>query len=119
MGPATAANYPDALMKTNDSEDIALQQLLRAARPDGALPPGFAAAVWRRIVQIEGTSQGHWAFWLVEAARFLCQPRRALTLLGVITLLGAATGLGLGWRQSQELARQRYLAAVSPLSPWP
>ncbi|MGA4578735.1 hypothetical protein [Limisphaera sp. VF-2] len=106
-------------MKTNDSDDIALRQLLRAARPEGTLPPGFAAAVWRRIEQTEATSAGAWATWLMEAAGFLCEPRRALALLGGIALLGAVTGLVLGWQQSEELARQRYLAAVSPLSPWP
>ncbi|MCX7866869.1 MAG: hypothetical protein N2438_07030 [Limisphaera sp.] len=106
-------------MKTNDSEDVVLRQLLRAARPEGALPPGFAAAVWRRIEQTEAASAGHWATWLMEAAGFLCEPRRALALLSGIALLGAAAGLVLGWQQSEELARQRYLAAVSPLSSWP
>lgn len=92
--------------------------LLRAARPSPAVPPPFAAAVWRRIGAGEtDLAAGPW--WLFRLADWLAQPRRALAALAVLMLLGAGTGLVQGWRQSHEVARARYLSAVSPQQPGP
>ncbi len=95
-----------------------LKALLRAARPSPAVPPQFVAAVWRRIEAGEAdTCAGPW--WLVRLADWLTQPRRALATLAVLMLLGAGTGLMQGWMRSHEVARARYLAAVSPPEPGP
>ncbi len=91
---------------------------LRAARPSPTVPPQFAAAVWRRIEACETAAPaGPW--WLMRLADWLAQPRRALAALAALTLLGAGTGLVQGWMRSHEMARARYLAAVSPQEPGP
>jgi len=77
-----------------------------------------AAAVWRRIEAGEvDIPAGPW--WLMRLADWLAQPRRALAVLAVLMLLGAGTGLVQGWMRSHEVARARYLAAVSPQEPGP
>jgi hypothetical protein len=95
-----------------------LMAWLRTARPSPAVPPQFAAAVWRRIEAGEvDIPAGPW--WLMRLADWLAQPRRALAVLAVLMLLGAGTGLVQGWMRSHEVARARYLAAVSPQEPGP
>lgn len=90
-----------------------LTALLRAARPSPAVPPQFAAAVWRRIEAIEADAAAS-PGWLVRLADWLAQPRRVLATLAVLMLVATGTGLVQGWRRSHEVARARYLAAVSP-----
>jgi len=95
-----------------------LMAWLRTARPSPAVPPQFAAAVWRRIEAGEVDIPAC-PWWLMRLADWLAQPRRALAALAVLMLLGAGTGLVQGWMRSHEVARARYLAAVSPQEPGP
>lgn len=95
-----------------------LTPLLRAARPVPVLPPQFAVGVWRRIEACEAEAPGG-PGWLLQLADWLAQPRRALTALAVLLLLGTLTGLVQGWERSHEAARARYLAIVNPLDPGP
>jgi hypothetical protein len=115
---ARSVNHATTFMRTSaESDEQTLRHLVRQARPSGALPPDFAAAVWRRIEQSQATTDRRWQHWLTEAAAFLCEPRHALATLGAVLFLGALTGLIQGWQQSEDLARQRYLTAVRPLLP--
>ncbi len=98
-------------------DEQTLRDLVRQARPTGALPPDFAASVWRRIEQSQTTTDSRWQRRLTEVAAFFCEPRHALATLGAVLFLGALTGLIQGWQQSEDLARQRYLTAVRPPLP--
>lgn len=82
------------------------------------MPPGFVASVWRRI-ELSQTPVSGWATLLLRCAGFLLEPRRALAALVAVSLLGALTGLVQGWQRAREVARERYVTAVSPLNPWP
>jgi len=106
-------------MKGNHGRDdtAGLSELLRSARPEGPLPDGFGASVWRRIEQSEEATAS--APWWVRLAWMWVEPRRAFATLALVSLLGAATGLVQGWQWSERLARDRYVTVVSPLSPWP
>ena len=98
-------------------DEQALRRLVRQARPTGALPPDFAAAVWRRIEQRQATTDSRWQQWLTQAAAFLSEPRHVMATLAAALFLGALMGLIQGWQQSEDLARQRYLTAVRPPLP--
>lgn len=93
-------------------EDRTLRALLRGSRPAPSLPPRFEENVWRRIEQAESAA----ASWLDAVARWLMRPRLALAAVAVV----AVVGIGLGWRDGQELAHHsaqaRYLTAVAPNS---
>ncbi|MCZ7639535.1 MAG: hypothetical protein M5U12_27910 [Verrucomicrobia bacterium] len=97
--------------------DAALRTLLRAARPDPPLPPRFQEGVWRRI---DGASTAREArtvaAWLDRAVASLLRPRLALTGVAVMLLLGTTIGVVQGMDLAQEMAKQRYLTAVSPLA---
>jgi hypothetical protein len=98
-------------------EDEKLSALLRAARPERALPPGFNEAVWRRLERDSrlGFSTGL-PGWLDRAAAMFLRPRRAAAGAAAMVLLGIAVGVVQGDRLASDLARQQYLAAVSPMT---
>jgi len=115
---ARSVNHATTFMRTSaESDEQTLRHLVRQARPSGALPPDFAAAVWRRIEQSEAITKGRWQQWLTQAAAFLWEPRHVIATFAAALFLGAVTGLIQGWQQSEDLARQRYLTAVRPLLP--
>lgn len=104
---------------TNASEpgDAALRALLRAARPDPPLPPRFQEGVWQRIDGALTTpGAGPVAAWLDRAVASLLRPRLALAGMAVMLLLGTTIGVVQGMDLAQEMAKQRYLHAVSPLA---
>jgi hypothetical protein len=96
-------------------EDEKLSALLRAARPERALPPGFNEAVWRRLERDSGTGFDTGDFLDRLAAIFL-RPRLAAAGAVAMVLVGIAVGVVQGDRLASDLARQRYLAAVSPMT---
>ena len=96
-------------------DDGKLRALLREARPAPALPPRFQESVWRRIERAEAPSQTAWSGdWLDRAAAWLLQPRLALAGLTAMLLAGVLIGLLQGGSLANDLAKQQYLAAVSP-----
>jgi hypothetical protein len=116
--------WPDApgseTMKHQDpTGELKLDELLRRARPEVRLPAGFAAGVWRRIEAVDASIGFTGEPWWMRLVALWLEPRRALTTLLVVCVLGMATGLVQGWQQSERLARERYVARVSPVSPWP
>lgn len=98
-------------------EDEKLSALLRAARPERALPPGFNEAVWRRLERNSGTGFGAGMVDFLDflAAMFL-RPRLAAAGGVAMVLVGIAVGVVQGERLASDLARQQYLAAVSPMT---
>src|SRR5690242_13548546 len=90
--------------------DVKLSDVIRSGRPGAELPPGFQAAVWRRIEREEVARAG-----LVErlAAWFLT-PRLATAGLVAVVLLGACAGALRGIRTGEREARERYVASVDP-----
>jgi hypothetical protein len=98
-------------------EEARLRAVLRESRPTPDLPPGFQNAVWRRIERAGSPRQGlSLAAWLDHAADWILQPRLALAGAAAMLLIGLSIGLMQGASQANDLAKQRYLAAVSPAS---
>ena len=97
---------------SEETEDPKLRALLRASLPAPALPPGFPAAVWRRIEREEAGPAGR--SWIDALANWLLAPRRALAAAAAIVMLGAIAGSWQGSQQAHQAERDRYLAAVSP-----
>jgi hypothetical protein len=97
------------------SGDERLRALLRVARPSPALPPGFQAAVWRRLEHAETASESTGATaWLDRLTAWLLRPRLALAGVTVLLLIGVSMGVLRGLSVSKDAARDRYLASVSP-----
>lgn len=99
------------------SEADKLAALLRESRVTPSLPPRFQENVWRRIERADARSVPVGAaYWFDTVAGWLLRPRLALAVAAVLVL----TGLGLGWSNGEQLARQdaqnRYVAAVAPNS---
>ena len=99
-----------------DAPGSDLGRLLREARPEPELPPGFQAAVWRRVERAEEAqvdsavvSPGNWWRWLVP------QPRLMLALASIVLLVGATLGMRQGTQDAHLAAKARYVAAVSPV----
>ena len=101
----------------SNPEDGKLGSLLREARATPSLPPRFQENVWRRIESAQaGNIRLGDSTWLDALVGLVLRPRLALAVAAVLVL----TGVGLGWRQGEQLARhdarERYLAAVAPNS---
>ena len=99
-------------MKTNSQspDDGGLRALLRESRFAPELPPGFQAAVWRRIERAEAPA----ADWLDALAAWFLRPRRAFATAAVMLLLGLSLGIARGANSANDLAKARYLDSVSP-----
>jgi len=99
-------------MKTLPLEpnDARLCDLLRASRPAPDLPPGFQNAVWRRLERAETPGE------TMSVAAWLLRPRLALAGVAVMLLVGISIGVLQGNSLANDIARQQYLAAVSPLT---
>ena len=94
-----------------------MSALLRAARPERALPPGFNEAVWRRLERDSGTGfDTGLADFLDRLAALFLRPRLAAAGAVAMVLVGIAVGVVQGDRLASDLARQQYLAAVSPMT---
>ena len=101
----------------NESEtsDGPLRALLHAARPAPPLPPRFQESVWRRVEQAKALrGSASLPEWLDRAATWLLRPRLALAGAVAMLLVGTSIGVVQGSNLAGELAKQRYLAAVSP-----
>jgi hypothetical protein len=85
-------------------------RLLRAARPNAKLPPGFQNNVWRRIEQGEQPATGITGL----LAGWLLTPRLATAALAIVILLAAGAGAVHGMRTGDQEAREKYLASVDP-----
>jgi hypothetical protein len=90
--------------------DEALGTLLRSARPQAELPPGFQSAVWRRIERGEAPSAGP----LERLAGWFLTPRLATAGLAAVLLLAGGAGAMRGMRTGEREARERYVASVDP-----
>jgi hypothetical protein len=102
-------------MNTSSPDDLRLRGLLRDARTALDLPPGFQNAVWRRIEHVD-TQPARSAAWLDEIVAWLLSPRHALVGATGLVLLGITIGVVQGGSLAHDLARDRYVAAVSPLT---
>lgn len=99
----------------NPPDDARLHALLHASRPSQELPPGFHNAVWRRIERSPSRSRSVQPFeWLDLAAAWLLRPRLAFTGIAAMLVVGTSIGLMQGGSLANELAKQRYVASVSP-----
>ena len=99
-----------------EPSDEPWRALLRGARPSPTLPLRFQEAVWRRIEGIQATHEpASLPEWLDRAAAWLLRPRLALAGVTAMLLVGAVLGVRQGDRLAHDLAKQQYLAAVSPL----
>ena len=97
--------------ETKHPDDARLRGLLREERATPELPPGFQAAVWRRVQREESAPQRD---WLSALAGWLVQPRWALSGLAAVILMGGFLG-GLTSQDAQRTTAQaRYVAAVDP-----
>jgi hypothetical protein len=107
-----AVYYGKKCMKDDNSGqiDAKLSVALRTARPVSELPPGFEAAVWRRIEK-GSVTQGN---VLERLARLLVTPRLATALVAVVLLLAASAGAIRGVHKGEREARDRYVASVDP-----
>jgi hypothetical protein len=106
-------------MKTQlpEPDDARLRDLLRASHPAPDLPPGFQNAVWRRLERAEKPGETESvAEWLDRAAAWLLRPRLALVGVAAMLLVGISIGVLQGTSLANDIARQQYLAAVSPLT---
>jgi hypothetical protein len=97
----------------NEIEDPRLGELLHQCRPSPDLPPGFENSVWRRIEAAEAKSGER--TWAEALAAWLLRPRLALATVILLVFAGASLGAAQGARGADELAKARYLNAVSPL----
>jgi hypothetical protein len=98
--------------------DDSLRVLLRAGRSAPALPPGFRESVWRRIERAPTSVETFSiAGWLDGIAARLLRPRLAIAGVAAMLTLGISIGVAQGSHLANDLAKQRYVAAVSPLPP--
>jgi hypothetical protein len=108
-------NPPNESLLAGDGR---LGTLLRAARPMPELPPGFAAAVWRRLERAELPDEPA-VNGLDRVVAWLLRPRLALAGAIALACLGASLGAHEGVVLSKQAAQARYVAAVSPLTTGP
>lgn len=101
-------------LKQNPNES-GLSGLLRASRPEAALPPRFQEHVWHRI---EHPELDRPAAWIETLASLLLRPRFALATVGTLMLIGVALGSLNGTTHARQHAQERYVAAVvMPMAP--
>lgn len=102
-------------MKTNNqSPDATLSRLLHEARPAAELPPGFQNGVWRRIERASMAAEK--PDWLGSALAWLWRPKFVLGGLAALLVMGASVGLIDGINVGKQVAENRYVASVSPLT---
>lgn len=101
-------------MNTTPENDPRLGALLRDARPAPDLPPRFQQSVWRRIETADARPATPHTSWLEQLVIWLLQPRHALVGATALVLVGITLGIIQGGSMAHELARDRYLALVSP-----
>ena len=104
-------------METNNQmpDDRRLHTLLRESRVEPELPPGFENTVWRRIERAERPAPAlPAADWLDALAAWFLRPRRAFATAAVVLVLGLSLGIVRGANSANDLAKARYLDAVSP-----
>jgi len=102
-------------MNPSSPDDPRLRRLLRDARPAPDLPPGFQPAVWRRLEQADA-QPARLLGRLDELVAWLLRPRHALVGATALVLIGITLGVAQGGSLAHDLARDRYVAAVSPLA---
>ena len=101
----------------SETGDAPVRALLHAARPAPHLPLRFQESVWRRVAQAQALRGAvSPAEWLDRAATWLLRPRLALAGVAAMLLVGTAIGVRQGDRLAHDLAKEKYLAAVSPLT---
>lgn len=104
-----------AIKPNNGSDDARLGELLRSARPQAELPPGFSNAVWRRIERANQPSHGRsLADSLDLLVGWLLRPRFALALAAVMMISGTIAGISNAGVNTNRIARDRYVASVNP-----
>lgn len=101
----------------NQTEDNGpLQTLLRASRPQPALPPRFQESVWRRIEQ--GEVRTRTPGWIDALAGLMLKPRFAVATVAVVLLAGTLLGSMNGQAHVRHAAQDRYVASVvMPIAP--
>ena len=102
-------------MNTSSPDDSRLRGLLRDARPAPELAPGFQNSVRRRIEHADAERTNTFA-GLEALVGWLLRPRHALVGAAALVLLGITIGVVQGGNLARDLARDRYVSAVSPLS---
>jgi len=90
--------------------DEKLGRLLRAARPEAELPPGFQNRVWQRIERGDQLP----ARILERLAGWFLTPRLATAAVATVVLLAAGAGALRGIQTGEREARDRYVASVDP-----
>lgn len=96
-------------------EDARLRALLRESRPAPPLSTRFQESVWHRIERAQALGEDvSWAVWLDHAAAWFLRPRLALAGAAAMLLVGISIGVVQGGILAHDLAKQQYLAAVSP-----
>jgi hypothetical protein len=102
---------------TFQSNNERLRTVVREARPSPPLPPRFQESVWRRIESAKTPGPSFsLAGWFDQAAGWLLRPRLAMAGVAAMLLIGISIGVVQGGSLAHDLARQRYIAAVSPLT---
>ena len=104
-------------MKTNSQmqDDARMRVLLRDARPEPELPPGFQNAVWRRVERAERPAPAlRAAGWMDALVAWFLRPRRAFVMAAAMLVLGISLGLAQGVNRAKDLAKARYLDSISP-----
>lgn len=104
-------------MNTTPDDQTELRVFLRAARPDPTLPPGFHNAVWSRIDHGRRSGIGRDANVrsLETLLCWLLHPVRAGLGAVALLLVGVSIGILQGNQVAHDLARDRYIASVSPI----
>jgi hypothetical protein len=98
-------------MKQNlDPSDDKLSLLLKTARAERELPPGFQNRVWQRIEKLEQNPDS----LLDILAAWVLRPRIAAGALAAIVLVAASFGAVHGAQAGISAARDRYVASVDP-----
>ena len=93
-----------------DPANEKLSGLLKSARPNGELSPGFQNQVWQRIEKLEQRPESI----LDRLASWLLVPRVAFATLATVVLLAGALGAVHGASAGVNEARDRYVASVDP-----
>ena len=99
-------------MNITPENDPDLRRLLTEARPDPELPPGFRDRVWRRVDRQDATKARRG--WLDSLLDWIATPIHAAAGATALLVLGISIGLVQGTHSAHDLARDRYVSAVSP-----
>ncbi len=96
--------------------DARLSGLLREARPAAEAPPGFQAAVWRRIERRESAAS---VSLLERLLSVVLRPQWAAASLAAVMLAGVLLGVRQTPPPEHASAQARYVASVNPFQPRP